>query len=104
LTCSVSNAASTPAFAPLSLHDALPIFDRLDVGDAALGGRVEQLAQMLRRDRAARGDRYEQVEELFFPGQEAHGRPHVIGGTTVRDRKSTRLNSSHEWISYAVFC
>src|SRR5207247_8526632 len=23
---------------------------------------------------------------------------------TARDRKSTRLNSSHEWISYAVFC
>src|SRR5438105_15537906 len=23
---------------------------------------------------------------------------------TERDRKSTRLNSSHEWISYAVFC
>src|SRR5438105_14889266 len=22
----------------------------------------------------------------------------------VTDRKSTRLNSSHEWISYAVFC
>src|SRR6266536_4460775 len=22
----------------------------------------------------------------------------------ARDRKSTRLNSSHEWISYAVFC
>src|SRR5438105_5792106 len=22
----------------------------------------------------------------------------------VGDRKSTRLNSSHEWISYAVFC
>src|SRR5207247_6898346 len=22
----------------------------------------------------------------------------------VSDRKSTRLNSSHEWISYAVFC
>src|SRR5207247_4761741 len=27
----------------------------------------------------------------FFPG-------------TILDRKSTRLNSSHEWISYAVFC
>src|SRR5207247_11286621 len=25
--------------------------------------------------------------------------PHAFG-----DRKSTRLNSSHEWISYAVFC
>src|SRR5438105_11990625 len=24
--------------------------------------------------------------------------------TTAPDRKSTRLNSSHEWISYAVFC
>src|SRR5438105_10076722 len=22
----------------------------------------------------------------------------------LEDRKSTRLNSSHEWISYAVFC
>src|SRR5438105_12432616 len=25
-------------------------------------------------------------------------------GRLRRDRKSTRLNSSHEWISYAVFC
>src|SRR5207247_3269072 len=24
--------------------------------------------------------------------------------STTLDRKSTRLNSSHEWISYAVFC
>src|SRR5438105_12298398 len=24
--------------------------------------------------------------------------------SSARDRKSTRLNSSHEWISYAVFC
>src|SRR5207247_6508500 len=26
------------------------------------------------------------------------------GPFTGTDRKSTRLNSSHEWISYAVFC
>src|SRR5438105_9930198 len=26
------------------------------------------------------------------------------GWSPPRDRKSTRLNSSHEWISYAVFC
>src|SRR5207247_3180532 len=25
-------------------------------------------------------------------------------GEEAEDRKSTRLNSSHEWISYAVFC
>src|SRR6266536_5941967 len=29
-----------------------------------------------------------------------------VSGRSCReqDRKSTRLNSSHEWISYAVFC
>src|SRR5438105_7314785 len=34
-------------------------------------------------------------------------RRHAAGagaGLPRRDRKSTRLNSSHEWISYAVFC
>src|SRR5207247_4528029 len=31
-------------------------------------------------------------------------REHVAKGVdVVQDRKSTRLNSSHEWISYAVF-
>src|SRR5436305_7855056 len=29
---------------------------------------------------------------------------HGIGAQGVRDRKSTRLNSSHVRISYAVFC
>src|SRR5687768_17804062 len=27
-----------------------------------------------------------------------------VGNTTLADRKSTRLNSSHGYISYAVFC
>src|SRR5207247_9656464 len=31
-------------------------------------------------------------------------RRRVHAATNRRDRKSTRLNSSHEWISYAVFC
>src|SRR5207247_6729728 len=30
--------------------------------------------------------------------------PHFEMVVAVEDRKSTRLNSSHEWISYAVFC
>src|SRR5207247_9233345 len=29
---------------------------------------------------------------------------HLMTGMREADRKSTRLNSSHEWISYAVFC
>src|SRR5438105_11107421 len=28
----------------------------------------------------------------------------LAGVVAAEDRKSTRLNSSHEWISYAVFC
>src|SRR5207247_9762913 len=28
----------------------------------------------------------------------------IARGPKWEDRKSTRLNSSHEWISYAVFC
>src|SRR5207247_10870032 len=34
------------------------------------------------------------------------GEGDVMDAKTLRfrDRKSTRLNSSHEWISYAVFC
>src|SRR5688500_19775567 len=32
------------------------------------------------------------------------GRPHVLGRVEQLDRKSTRLNSSHLVISYAVFC
>src|SRR5207247_7062245 len=28
----------------------------------------------------------------------------VVRQPSTQDRKSTRLNSSHEWISYAVFC
>src|SRR5438105_7549834 len=34
----------------------------------------------------------------------ARVRPRGRQGEPPADRKSTRLNSSHEWISYAVFC
>src|SRR5207247_2926268 len=37
------------------------------------------------------------LRDLVRPGTEQFLLP-------LRDRKSTRLNSSHEWISYAVFC
>src|SRR2546430_9866896 len=42
------------------------------------------------------------------PGQpcsrERHGCRTAVSCSTMRDRKSTRLNSSHSQISYAVFC
>src|SRR5258708_25757606 len=38
----------------------------------------------------------------YVPGVEATAE--VTAGSIAKDRKSTRLNSSHQIISYAVFC
>src|SRR2546422_5157374 len=45
--------------------------------------------------------------DLFSRVERHAGLPHLNGGQFHpfrRDRKSTRLNSSHGYISYAVFC
>src|SRR5438552_19202400 len=66
----------------LSLHDALPI--------CADGSRRDG-----ERIRAALRPRPAAVEAV---------RHHSGRSRPKRDRKSTRLNSSHQIISYAVFC
>src|SRR5438270_2257794 len=38
------------------------------------------------------------------PRQDLQRRIHCLAYRAARDRKSTRLNSSHSQISYAVFC
>src|SRR5206468_11062997 len=38
------------------------------------------------------------------PRSSARSRPPIAAPPSWRDRKSTRLNSSHDQISYAVFC
>src|SRR5688572_30916265 len=72
----------------LSLHDALPICEA-----RGLQGVVE---------RAHRAHRFLGLEdvELFGPSNPARMQPCQY----ALDRKSTRLNSSHSQISYAVFC
>src|SRR5207244_6242783 len=49
-------------------------------------------------DPGARGARADRRAQAFGIALQA-----AVGGT-ARDRKSTRLNSSHQIISYAVFC
>src|SRR2546422_8160468 len=68
------NDTATTEIYTLSLHDALPISHVVAVGRHAVGDRAG--AQLVRGERV----------------------DHAI------DRKSTRLNSSHGYISYAVFC
>src|SRR3989440_9113634 len=59
-----------------------------------------------RRIHAAPGDRdvnrFHQVLVVFHPPPPARREREVV--PVPADRKSTRLNSSHDQISYAVFC
>src|SRR3712207_6847186 len=80
------NDTATTEIYTLSLHDALPISGDLD-------GDLDGAVRVLRR--AALED------AVGEPGAAARLAPRRVRG---RDRKSTRLNSSHANISYAVFC
>src|SRR5690606_41269145 len=80
----------------LALHDALPICrGRMQEGrggEAALG-------------QAARLDAAEDFGEVVLRTGEIHLVEHGdVLPRRIVDRKSTRLNSSHVKISYAVFC
>src|SRR5258707_6977672 len=61
-----------------------------------------RLRRGLRRAIRARRSRRVRLRKFREPCREpeAPGAPEIFGG----DRKSTRLNSSHANISYAVFC
>src|SRR5207247_5652283 len=104
-----SSHSTHPALAaapPLSLHDALPIF-----GPAPLtrltDGKRPALAHTLHDFTATRNDALRsRAHETRLVCLCLAAR--IVAGRSRRgvalDRKSTRLNSSHEWTSYAVFC
>src|SRR5438445_3766209 len=73
----------------LSLHDALPIWEFR--GDSGLGGNIRIWDQHAHLG-SVPGDTPE--ERMAF----------LVKCMDRVDRKSTRLNSSHANISYAVFC
>src|SRR2546421_8701298 len=80
------NDTATTEIYTLSLHDALPIYHGHPPDLYLLLGRLRHtdvFAERRRQERQAVGD----------PRRGRSG-----------DRKSTRLNSSHDQISYAVFC
>src|SRR5690625_7091076 len=71
------NDTATTEIYPLSLHDALPICQPLAGAGRAAAQRPSRLSPVAAVDRLSNDS---------------------------EDRKSTRLNSSHVAISYAVFC
>src|SRR5690606_40929290 len=94
----------TPLFSPLSLHDALPIFPRLLWLLLFFLPREhhQPLRRRHHRGRHVRSGRRHPAGALRQEG--LHLRTPQRRRRTQRDRKSTRLNSSHVKISYAVFC
>src|SRR5256884_4108909 len=89
------NDTATTEIYTLSLHDALPIFfhQLLDVPGTTIG--EFSLGQ--------RPDAFIGVEVRRVGGKMLDFETRV-SSTKFLDRKSTRLNSSHGYISYAVFC
>src|SRR5437773_9737658 len=60
-------------------------------------------SEVLREADIARGDLQRAAEHELPDEQKAHQSSEALGPVSL-DRKSTRLNSSHITISYAVFC
>src|SRR3712207_6985592 len=85
------NDTATTEIYTLSLHDALPIcyVDVISLSVAGFPHAVAPLGTALTEDQLALLWRLADEPILCFDGE---------------DRKSTRLNSSHANISYAVFC
>src|SRR3712207_8913839 len=87
------NDTATTEIYTLSLHDALPIFEDLVVGFGDIhalrngNGHVVDIAEGARLCAVAKDRELLALHDLVH-----------------EDRKSTRLNSSHANISYAVFC
>src|SRR5437879_11886782 len=78
---------ATPEIYTLSLHDALPISAK----------PAPRHAPVLRRGSGA-------PPHARHPIAPARRSCAAVAGAAWIDRKSTRLNSSHRCISYAVFC
>src|SRR5690606_42156341 len=94
------STAPPPDAYPLSLHDALPICAAGDHGDA-----IAEPSELVHALVAAHADDLVAAIERVLD----HVLAELAGGADDADlprvdRKSTRLNSSHVKISYAVFC
>src|SRR5439155_20127526 len=99
------NDPATPYTYSLSLHDALPIFTAARM--VPIGTLYSRLSRAVRDAATSTGKHV----ELDLSGSETELDNNIIQQISDplvhlvnEDRKSTRLNSSHVAISYAVFC
>src|SRR5690606_41651638 len=103
--CYLCGDPAPPYDSPLSLHDALPI-SRAQAELAAMHGLQASFAHGVSHDLRAPLRAIDSFSALLAThldgGLDDTSRDYI---SRIRgDRKSTRLNSSHVKISYAVFC
>src|SRR2546429_5725158 len=80
----------------------LPIAARAPTVGKFQGLSQDDVMYLIMPDRFANGDPTND-EPAEAPGSHDRSKPRAYHGGDL-DRKSTRLNSSHGYISYAVFC
>src|SRR5690606_41503567 len=97
-----------PTSTPLSLHDALPISKQYELFHI-----LEERGELLPKYYGTLGENYLWNEDDYKKAIQYYLFPHSLSMADKflfqeelvgLDRKSTRLNSSHVKISYAVFC
>src|SRR5438270_5546235 len=100
------NYTATTEIYTLSLHDALPISLARQFKPTAITLDIflpDMLGwTVLNNLKLDPTTRHIPVQVISIEEERQHGLAH--GAFSYTDRKSTRLNSSHSQISYAVFC
>src|SRR5438034_8612897 len=97
----------TPAIYTLSLHDALPILENSVHGmHCSLQDQQTIAASIMKVSETIFGYRLAAFIEMLQLCANLKDWKYLASDTFeyTTDRKSTRLNSSHTVISYAVFC
>src|SRR5204863_3332007 len=102
------NAPPTTAIYTLSLHDALPIWGKDFNGDGCAGSSVLAMGKVTspvtRYLSVPRWPTTVVATPALVLRMKKLSSPSSPLTSRASDRKSTRLNSSHVEISYAVFC
>src|SRR5690606_39748436 len=99
-----SHAPAPPDISTLSLHDALPISEFVNTVPNDFDGLADHLLFHLQKN----GIKIIEIKAITrliqYPQRGGVLAAKILFDSIGLDRKSTRLNSSHVKISYAVFC
>src|SRR5205814_8826630 len=95
---------SPPPLYTLSLHDALPISTTLPYDVVVLPGHGVPFYGLKTRIKQLADHHEDRCRLIAEACRETAKTSKELVPVVFQDRKSTRLNSSHLGISYAVFC